>query len=273
MIPQGDAVLRTPSRLFLVLAAAAAALAMSSTAQSSTAQAEYHPPMALYGQFGPAIPLKNAAMITNTDGGLRYIAGQQNSDLTVTQVDGKLRFADRGTAELRDIPDNCTRRSVPEGIAAECTIPSKFDGTTVYVEIWPRLGDDSIDGSTLPNRFRMWVLADAGHDVVRTGAGDDFVNGAQNGDRAWGGEGDDWIRTGRGRDELWGGAGNDKLVGVYGKDEIHGGDGNDRVGGGPRADVLWGDDGQDLVICGSGPDEAFVDVADRTSECESVTRP
>ena len=252
-----------------VLALAAGA---ATTAVTSPAHADYQPPLALYGQFGPAIPLVNAAMIVKTPGGLRYIAGQQDTDLTVTEVDGKLLFVDTGTRELRDIPGGCARLRVDKGIGALCSIPSEFAEGEMYLEIWPRLGDDRVDGSTLPARYRMYVLADAGFDVVRTGAGDDFVNGAQDDDRVWGGAGDDWIRTGIGDDELWGEGGNDKLVGVYDDDVVHGGDGKDRVGGGPGTDVLYGDLGQDTVACGSGPDHATVDGFDRFSQCETLAR-
>ncbi|HZJ05934.1 MAG TPA: calcium-binding protein [Nocardioidaceae bacterium] len=231
------------------------------------------PPTELTGDGGPVTPLKNAAMITKTDVGYRYIAGQQNSRLTITTVDGKLRYVDKGTRELRKIPKSCSRQAVSKGISALCNIPAKFGGgNKMFLEVWPRLGDDFVDGSTLTATFRLWVLGDRGDDTVLGGDGDDFVNGAQDNDKAWGGAGDDWIRTGKGNDKLWGGAGDDKLVGVHGNDVIYGGDGDDRVGGGPGRDVLWGDAGQDFVACGGGRDRAHIDGSDRTSKCESVLR-
>lgn len=259
--------LRRSTRFLLVAAALTAA-----TSVTSAAQAEYRPPTALMGDGGPVIPLKNAAMIVRTEGGYRYIAGQQNSHLTVSIAQGKLRYVDTGTRELRDIPKSCSRVAASKGVAALCSIPAKFDGREMYLEIWPRLGDDFVDGSTVPSRFKMWVLADAGFDTVRGGDGDDFVNGAQDADKVWGGAGNDWIRTGIGNDSLWGGSGDDKLVGVEGRDEIRGGDGNDRVGGGAGNDSLWGDAGRDILACGGGRDNAYVDASDRTNKCESVAR-
>jgi hypothetical protein len=248
----------------------AACAAVASTT-IPVAHADYQPPTELMGDGGPVRPLKDAAMIERTEGGLRYIAGQQDSHLTVTVTNGKVRYVDTGTAELREIPSFCRRESVTTGIAALCTIPAAFDQGTMFLEVWPRLGDDFVDGSTLSSRFRFWVLADAGFDTVRAGDGDDFVNGAQDNDRAWGGAGDDWIRTGIGRDRIWGEAGEDKLVGADQNDVIRGGDGNDQVGGGAGDDSLWADAGTDTVRCGSGNDDAHLDGADHEVDCESVS--
>ena len=43
--------------------------------------------------------------------------------------------------------------------------------------MWPRLGDDRVDASTLPDSVAMTVLGDAGDDVVLFGGGPDFFNG------------------------------------------------------------------------------------------------
>ncbi len=257
---------RRSARLFVVLAAFAA-----TTSVTTVAHADYYPPTELLGDGGPVIPLKNAAMIVRTVGGYRYMAGQQNSHLTITMASGKLLYVDTGTLDLREIPGSCSRQSVPVGIAALCKIPAKFDGNKMFLEVWPRLGNDVVDGSTLSAMFRLWGLADAGSDTVYAGDGDDFVNGAQDGDQAWGGAGDDWMRTGLGNDRLWGGSGNDRLLGVYDRDVIHGGKGNDRVGGGPGDDRLFAGEGTDFVTCGTGRDTTRAQQADRIAKsCESV---
>ena len=215
--------IRRSARFLLVLTACAATTSMTPSAQAL-------PPTELVGNSGAVVPLKNAAMIDRTANGYRYRAGQQNSHLTITKVGGKLLYRDTGTRELRGIPRSCSRRSVPTGIAALCTIPAAFDaGNRMFVEVWPRLGNDFVDGSTLPASLRLWVLADAGNDTVLGGAGDDFVNGAQNTDRVWGGAGNDWIRGGIGNDRLYGGAGNDRLLGQDGADLVRGGAGTDSV--------------------------------------------
>jgi len=257
---------RSTVRFFLVLAAFAA-----TTSMTGIAHADYYPPTELMGDGGPVTPLKNAAMIEWTPGGWRYIAGQQNSHLTVTIENGKVHYVDTGTQELRKIPPVCSRQSVPHGIAAVCPIPAKFTETNrMFLEVWPRLGDDFVDGSTLPARFRLWVLADAGFDTVYAGDGDDFVNQAQDDDVSYGFAGDDWIRGGTGNDEIYGGTGNDRLISTDGNDEIHGGDGDDMVAGGIGNDNLWADAGRDVVSCSSGIDHAYIDELDRASECESL---
>jgi hypothetical protein len=256
--------MRRSLRLALVLAAVVATTTLASTAHAD-------PPTELMGDGGEPIPLKNAAMITKTGVGYRYQAGQQDSHLVVTQVGRRVRFVDTGTAELRRIPGSCRRERVRVGIAASCRVAARFtEADPMFLEIWPRLGNDVIDGSALPASYRLWALVDAGNDTVYGGAGDDFVNGAQNNDKAWGGAGDDWIRTGIGRDRIWGGAGDDKLAGVDGADQVHGGDGDDRVYGGSGNDRLWGDTGDDRVVCAGGTDRAWIDGADRPLACESV---
>lgn len=248
------------------------ALAACSTITSMPTGAQALPPTELMGDGGPVTPLKNAAMIVKTDVGYRYIAGQQNSHLTITQEGRKVRYVDTGTIDLRDRPRSCAEKSVSKGIAVLCTIPAKFTGDNkMFLEVWPRLGDDFIDGSTMSTMFRVWVLADAGNDTVYGGDGDDFVNGAANHDRIWGGAGDDWIRSGIGPDKVSAGSGNDEIVAGDGNDTVHGGDGDDWIGGGTGADILWADAGRDTVNCGDAYDNAYVDNADNHRECEAVS--
>ncbi len=226
----------------------------------------------LNGQY-PFIPLPNAAMISPSQYGYIYRAGQQDSRLVITQVPDGLRFHDSGTQTWKSLPDSCRRQNVPEGVAAVCTVPAYVGADDhLLLEVWPRLGDDHVDASSLPAFFDVTVLADAGADVVKLGAGNDFVNGAFDDDWVSAGAGNDWIRTGDGRDELWGEAGNDKLVGAPNSDVLRGGEGNDVVYGGTGGDTLSGDAGKDLVSCGGGPDVAFVDGSEQPRYCESVTR-
>ena len=93
-----------------------------------------------------------------------------------------------------------------------CSVPPRFRGKRMFVQVWPRLGHDYVDGRTLSRHFRLWVLADAGNDVVYGGAGADFVNGAKGNDRVWGGAGHDWLRGGPGADKLHGGPGKDRIA-------------------------------------------------------------
>lgn len=263
--------IRRPARFVLALTASVAALSILSL----TPVAHADPVTELTGDGPKVIPLKNMAMVTKTKWGLRYTAGQQDGHLTVTYsyADGTIRFADTGTEKWRTLSKLCTKERVDVGVAASCRLPSSYrDGRTMFVEIWPRLGDDYVDASSMPAEFRMWVLADQGDDTVYTGAGDDFVNGASGDDTVFGGDGDDWLRTGKDDDVIYGQGGNDRLVGVSGADKVHGGDGNDSVEGGTGNDQLWADLGSDKVLCGSGSDDAWMKADDRASGCESVNR-
>jgi RTX calcium-binding nonapeptide repeat (4 copies) len=172
-----------------------------------------HPPMMLGPGDAHVHDIKDKALIRMSKFGYVYIAGQQHSHLRVTFVEGanSLRYRDTGTKRLGTIPKSCHRQKVNRGIAALCRIPPRFHNTRMFVQVWPRLGNDYVDGRTLPRKFRLWVLADAGRDVVHGGAGNDFVNGAKGADRIYGGAGNDFLRSGLGNDRVWGGKGKDRV--------------------------------------------------------------
>jgi serralysin len=259
-------VLRRTIRFALLLVASAAMISLAPASQAL-------PVTELMGGNGPVIPLVDSAMVTKTGVGYRYQAGQQDSHLVVTQRGNRVHFADTGTAKLKKIAGTCRKEPAARGIAVSCEIPAQYGGShPMFLEIWPRLGDDYVDGRSLSSTFRMWVLADAGRDRVFTGAGDDFVNGAQDADKVRGGAGNDWLRMGDSVDKIWGGNGHDKLLGLDGADKIRGGAGNDEVLGGNGNDRLWGGAGVDKVNGGTGSDNARSGSADRVVLCERTTR-
>jgi serralysin len=223
---------------------------------------------------GRFIPLKDVAMLTRTKHGWLFRTGQQDSHLVMTQVKGGLRFADTGTKSFKRLARACRRQKVRAGIAAVCPVPGSITTRRpLLVEVWPRLGNDFTDGSSLPATFALAVLGDEGNDATRLGAGPDFFNGHSGRDRVLGGSGKDWIRAGSGNDPVWGGSGNDYLVGMGGRDDMYGGDGDDRVGGLEGNDRLRGDAGDDYILCGTGWDNVRADRADRVlRDCESVNR-
>ncbi len=188
---------------------------------------------ALTPAHGTVEPMKNQAKIITTQYGYRLTAGQQNSHLTVTMVDGMLRFHDAGTLYWKSLPAACDAQSVSAGVAAICRVPaSTSPEDPTLLEIHPRLGDDYVYARSLPAVFEMAVIADAGSDNVTTGQGNDFINGAQDPDQASGGAGNDWVRTGLADDHIWGNLGDDYLVGADGYDTVDGGPGVDRIYGG-----------------------------------------
>jgi serralysin len=227
----------------------------------------------LNGQFH-LVPLQDKGMLTRTKHGYRYRSGGQSSHLVITVVPDGLRFVDTGTKSFKSLTSACSRSKVKVGVAAVCQIPASASiSKPVLIEIWPRLGNDYTDTSSLPASFAVTVLADVGNDVAHLGAGPDFFNGAKGRDQVWGGGGNDWIRSGPGNDLVRGGDGNDYIVAQEGHDRAHGGDGDDRVEGGDQNDRLWGDAGADFLLCGTGDDTAVVDEADRIfHDCETVDR-
>jgi Ca2+-binding RTX toxin-like protein len=110
------------------------------------------------------------------------------------------------------------------------------------------------------------IVAPAGVEAVRGGAGDDTIIGANSGPVAAvtgscetgchlevgsqtfeGGLGNDIVYGDRGNDTLRGNAGNDRLYGGIGDDALEGGEGNDLLAGGFGADKIDGQAGDDYV--------------------------
>ncbi|HEY0952140.1 hypothetical protein [Nocardioides sp.] len=173
-----------------------------------------HPPTMLGPGDAGVSGIGHEAIIRKSRYGYIYISGKHDSHLRIKYIESRnaLRYRDTRTARVK-LPDHgCQREQVKTGISAVCTIPKSFDGKQVFVQVWPRLGNDYVDGRTLPHRFRLWVLADAGRDVVHGGDGADFVNGAKGNDVMWGGKGNDWLRGGPGADRIYPGDGRDRVA-------------------------------------------------------------
>jgi serralysin len=180
----------------------------------SPASADGHPPTMLGPGDAGVSDIGGQAVIRYSKYGPVYIAGQQNTHLRIVPVDNEqsLRFRDTRTGGIKgSLPDRCSRETVQQGISVVCKVPPRFRGNQMFVQVWPRLGNDYVDGRSLSRHFRLWVLTDAGNDIVYGGAGADFVNGAKGVDRAWGGPGRDWLRGGPGADMLNGGPGKDRI--------------------------------------------------------------
>jgi hypothetical protein len=180
----------------------------------SPAQADL-PPLMLGPGDADVHDMGSAALIRYSKYGPVYISGQHNQHLTVKYVESRraIRFRDTRTAHWKSrLPDRCENERVKKGVSAVCKIPPRFTKQRMFIQVWPRGGHDFTDGRTLPKRFRLWVLTDAGNDIVYGGAGADFVNGAKGNDRAWGGASRDWLRGGPGADRLYGGGGKDRVA-------------------------------------------------------------
>ncbi len=189
-------------------------LALCVVSGASPANADRgHPPLMLGPGDAGVSNIGGQAIIRMSRFGYVYISGKHNSHLTIKYVKSRdiLRYRDTRTPQVRSMPKQCDREKVKTGISVVCPITKKFEEQRMFVQVWPRLGHDFTDGRTLPSRFRMWVLTDAGNDVVYGGAGNDFVNGAKGNDRIYGGAGRDWLRGGPGADRITGGPGRDRI--------------------------------------------------------------
>ena len=171
------------------------------------------PPLMLGPGDAGVSDIGGKAVMRMTKHGYVYISGQHSHHLRITYVKDRniLRYRDTRTPALKSKPKTCGTENVKKGISVICTVPKKFDDQKMFVQVWPRLGNDYTDARSLGRRFRLWVLADDGADVVHGGKGNDFVNAAMGNDRAYGGGGRDWLRGGPGADTLVGGDGDDRV--------------------------------------------------------------
>lgn len=105
--------------------------------------------------------------------------------------------------------------------------------------------DTSINGTAIAQVYPSVYLGDLIHFILDGGAGDDYVEGANNADILSGGSGND---------KIWGLGGDDTIDGGDGHDHIYGGDGNDIIDGGDGGDTVYGGDGCDDITGGLGDD-------------------
>ncbi len=137
-------------------------------------------------------------------------------------------------------------------------------------------GPDGGSDPTAPQRAGGCLRALVGTD------GPDALTGSGAGDVIFGRGGSDSVRGRDGHDCLVGGAGNDTLRGENGDDRLTGGRGADTLVGSSGVNAYDAGSGNDvvdavngrveLVDCGPGQDRARVDLRDRVSGCERLTR-
>lgn len=102
---------------------------------------------------------------------------------------------------------------------------------------------DTIENITL--RGSANVVGNALGNDMRSGIGQNVLNGMGGNDTLYGYHGSDWV---------YGGSGNDIMSGSSGQDWVYGGSGSDIVNGGSGNDWVWGDAGRDTVYGGLGND-------------------
>jgi serralysin len=89
-------------------------------------------------------------------------------------------------------------------------------------------------------------------EIVKTGDGNDVIQGDNAANSIYGNAGDDSIGGGDGDDYLFGSAGSDTIYGGNGVDRIYGGADSDYMYGGGGTDYLYGSGGSDLFVVYDG---------------------
>ncbi len=112
-------------------------------------------------------------------------------------------------------------------------------------------GNDYIDGGNGNDTLK----GEAGEDTLIGGAGQDTIYGGDDKDTIYGDKTDGTTPDNvNNNDTLYGEGGNDKLIGGKGEDTLHGGADNDTLDGGENDDVLLGGTGIDTLVGGAGND-------------------
>lgn len=244
--------------------------------------------------------------ITETGDGFLFNGGDDANIVTITIAANRVLIHDDNASAFAFIGANCT--SVPAGTGATVSCKKKSP-TIVHMNL--EGGDDSVDGSSLPQLVRLdvrtgdgnnVVFGSAGNDIIRGeasatggdilqggngndrltagtgpaafsgGAGNDIITGGPGGDLVFGGAGGDVVRTDGGNDQVFGEAGNDSLTGDGQDDVIDGGAGNDYIAGGADNDILTGGAGRDTFQGNEGDDTInSVDDARDGGDCGAGT--
>ncbi len=137
-----------------------------------------------------------------------------------------------------------------QGNAVAQVSPSVLLGDLAHFVLDGGAGDDYVEGA---NNADILTGGDGNDDVYGRG-GDDNISGGAGNDDLYGGDGNDIIDSGDGNDDAYGGSGNDEITGGLGNDRLYGEAGDDNLTGGDGNDELWGGDGNDWSAGGAGDD-------------------
>ncbi len=116
------------------------------------------------------------------------------------------------------------------------------------VEVYPGLGNDSLDASGMTRAF--YANGGPGRDILVGGNGNDTLSGGAQSNTLNG-----WL----GDDVLNGSAGNDSMLGAGGYDRLYTNGGNDTLDGGSNVDRFFGSDSDELFIGGKGNDKIYAE--------------
>jgi Ca2+-binding RTX toxin-like protein len=193
------------------------------------------------------------------------------------------------TRQLAYMAYDASGKIIQEGVSY--TDGKRIDNA--WVHKWSDLPDnyDTTDGGKFTKPYRDLVIGSDGANMLKTGAGDDFIYGLKGADRLYGGSGADVLSGGLGADTLSGGSGADfasyklaakgvtadlghaaantgeakgdvylsieGLIGSAFDDFLIGNKGANRLEGRGGNDRLEGGAGNDTLIGGGGRDRAI----------------
>jgi Ca2+-binding RTX toxin-like protein len=149
------------------------------------------------------------------------------------------------------MPDVVTAPNASGGMDITITDPSQLTaslGTTGIDHVYYSGSGTVVQPDTIENitlRGSANVVGNALGNDMRSGVGQNVLNGMGGNDTLYGYHGSDWV---------YGGSGNDIMSGSSGQDWVYGGSGRDTVNGGSGNDWVWGDAGRDTVYGGLGND-------------------
>lgn len=123
-------------------------------------------------------------------------------------------------------------------------------GTNITMSRFTQIIDETEDDGLIGEDG----IDDWSEDELKTGDGDDVVEGVSLADLVDGGDGNDSIGGNNGNDSLIGADGNDAVFGDAGNDTVSGGNNNDSVFGGSDNDLVKGGKGIDTLDGGNGDD-------------------
>lgn len=146
-----------------------------------------------------------------------------NETITLTQSGGQFLVSGFGITNQSYSTSGVTR-IVAYGDQGNDNITINLDsGSTVQVEIYGGVGDDTLTGGGANDQ----IYGGEGRDSLSGNGGNDRLFGQQGDDVLSGGDGNDFLDAADGNDQVTGGNDNDTVIGGVGNDALDGGLGND----------------------------------------------
>jgi Ca2+-binding RTX toxin-like protein len=142
--------------------------------------------------------------------------------------------------------------SALNGLSFTPTAPSVLAGAATLTILIDDLGNTGADGAKTATATVAIAINPA--NLIRSGAGNDTIQGTVGADTIYGGAGNDNIFGNGGNDIILGEAGNDKIYAYGGNNSVYGGAGSDTIEVGAGINFIDGGIGNDTISLASGQD-------------------